>query len=414
MSRITALVILILLGLAALQSYRAHHLGAQLDALTVSRAIPVEDCAHVVGSLLMGDQPSFLDGVDSTGDEDAPGATDEYVRAIDQRDQERDPTDQKTARNWVAPVGQPSDKGAAEKRSSESKSRESARAKQEKGGNEPVLNAQLKRQTQNLLNRAQEALKLGDYQEAIDRLTECLQTDPSRREAYSSLARLYRKLGMSQEAMEVYGDWMANRSQDAAPHYQLASLYESVGMDKEALDQLLQFQQMTQGDVDAYPMVASLYRQLGLRQEEGAALQAWVSDVPNSLDGHRMLAQYYARIGDKPGAIAEYEVLAQLAPENAVMHAGLAGAYQRAARYEDAAAELVTAMNLQPGNGGVRLQLAQVYRQMGDLQAALDTYANVIADAPNSPEAAQAQQGIARIQRQLQPPSSPKPAKPKS
>jgi hypothetical protein len=49
-----------------------------------------------------------------------------------------------------------------------------------------------------------------------------------------------------------------------------------------------------------------------------------------------------------------------------------------------------------------RLQLAQVYQGMGDRESAFQTYGGIIADAPGSNEAVQAQRATNRLARQVQ------------
>ena len=58
-------------------------------------------------------------------------------------------------------------------------------------------------------------------------------------------------------------------------------------------------------------------------------------------------------------------------------------------------------MALRPGNLSALSQLAETQRQVGDYTAAIASYERVIAAEPGSQQAAGAERGIARIERDL-------------
>jgi tetratricopeptide (TPR) repeat protein len=385
-ARVNVGLIAALVVLCGVQTYRIHRLNEKAASITASVSLSSLDTGRTALSGEVVDDGAIADPDNPTASENGTDPTAEYARALEKREHEREGQNAEAGEEGAASRTKDSDKTSDK----------------EAGKQEEREKKELKRQTQSLLNRAQEAAKQGDYANAIDMLNDCLEMDPSRGDAYRQLSQIYHKLGMTDKEMETYAQWMSNRPDDAMPHYQQAALYKSLGMEKEALDQLRQFQQMTQGNVDAYPMAASLYRKLGMKQEEGNALYAWANAAPGSVDARRSLAQYYARIGDKPSAAAEYQALVGLAPANADAHSALASVYRGMKQFPEAQAELVTAMNLQPQNMSYRLQLAQVYQGMGDRESAFQTYGGIIADAPGSNEAVQAQRAINRLARQVQ------------
>lgn len=262
--------------------------------------------------------------------------------------------------------------------------------------------AEAERQAAKLAQRARSAIENGQYEDAVSLLEEALAADPSSRDAYRELAGLYQKMGYSDDALATYAEWSRNRPNDATPCYQQARLLSSLGRDGEALAQLQRFEQLSEGELSALPMAASLYRTLKMPAEEGVALSEWASAVPESPDARRALAQYYNRVGDKPGALSEYQAVAALVPANANAHRDLAQAYQRLRQYPEAQQELVTALSLRPNDMQTRLQLGQVQRQLGDAGGAVATYEGVMADAPGTVEARQAQRAINQVNRQLQ------------
>jgi tetratricopeptide (TPR) repeat protein len=257
------------------------------------------------------------------------------------------------------------------------------------------------RKSDQLVKQARSAMEQGNYDMAASFLQQGIDADPSNRDAYRQLGKLYQKLGMTQEAMDVYNQWMTNRPTDAVPYYEQARALIGMGQLADALPYVQQFQALTDGETSSYPMAASLYHQLKMPEQEAAALSGWVSQAPGSVEAHQAMAQFYSRNGDKPGALAEYQAVVQLTPQNAAAYRDLGQAYQRMQMYGDAQAALATAMNLQPQNMNIRLQLADAYRRGGQTDPALQTYYGILQDAPDSSAAAQARRNIDRIQRAL-------------
>ena len=255
------------------------------------------------------------------------------------------------------------------------------------------------------LNSAQSAAEKGSYDDAIAILRQGLEVDPTSRDLYRNLASLYSRLGQRDAELQTYADWSAHAPGEAPPHYDMARTYAAMGKGTEALQELSSFLNMTQGDLNAYPMAASVYRTLGMSSEEGTVLDAWRQQAPDALDARRVLADYYARTGDNQASLTEYQGIAQRLPEDADVHRNLSYAYRRLNMSQEAETEMGTAAALQPRNMSTQLQLAEMYRQSQKFDAALQTYAGVIAEAPNTPEGQQAQQSMVQLQRQIQPPA---------
>ena len=419
MSRITVLVIVILAGLLGLQTYRAHQFSQRLHE---SMAVTVP--AGATGGTA---DPGKFGSADLAGEADASDAKriemasasgldgDEgdiasRIEAMIKREKEKAEANGAVFEGKASKGnGGSSDPGDASAKSSKKSSEKSdKKSDKKKSGDDAVLQHEVKQ----MLRRASDAIEFGDYNGAIDLLQQSIETDPSGRESYRTLAKLYHKLGMANEEVQTYADWTAQHPNDATPHYEQARAYLALGMNSDAFNELQQFQQLSADDLNSYSMSASMYRQLGLRAEEGQALQAWAAEVPNSIDARAALAQYYRSTGNREAALAEYQVVAQLTPQNADAHRNLANVYRQLQRYDDAQNELVTAMNLQPANMNVRMDLGALYRQTHDYDAALQTYYGVITDVPESTYARQAQRAANQIERQMQKP--PKPPKPKS
>jgi tetratricopeptide (TPR) repeat protein len=253
-----------------------------------------------------------------------------------------------------------------------------------------------------LLNQSRAAIDNGDYGRALELLAKSLETDPTNRQAYRSLAQLQRNLGLPEAELETLREWMDAMPGDALPHYELAAAHARQGQYDEAVASLRQFQEISQGSGSSYPMAASLYRRLGMHDEEGAALMAWSAADPDAADAYRALGDYYRRNGDFASAIAEYQQVLDIQPGNYEAHVNMANAYSRMGQYPEAVSQYMSAIDLRPGDLGARRQLADTYRRIGDFPAAIDAYQSIIDIQPGSRQARLADRQITRIERQWQ------------
>ena len=262
-----------------------------------------------------------------------------------------------------------------------------------------------------LVEQAKQLFKSGDYEAARGLMMQSLEEDPKNRDAYRNLTQMQRRMGLVDEEMLTYQQWMENMPNDALARYLAADSFARNGYDAEARDYTAQFQAMSDGDLRAYPMTADLYRRLGLRAEEGATLQQWLSGVPQSPDAHRAMGEYYRRMGDYNAAVAEYQNVAMLTPNNPAAYVSMGNIYRQGGEYANAMVQYQQALALRPGNIDVIGQLAATQRQLGDLNGAINSYGQIIALEPGTRAAANAEQQINRIERQLaKPPPQPKPA----
>ena len=397
-------VIMALSCLLAVQTYRLHRVTEQRH----SAASPASK-AHADAGAGLSVPSEAVAAPAALPEDEEKVRLDSYLEKIERRDAEAEHKAGKTAgQSGSTGPDATSDSGKLGKKARKLATRAAAPGAAEDSDTPAAESKRKAADVQRLLKQAKEAMEQGDYQSALDLLNQSIQSDPTNTDSYRKLAKLYSTLGMTEEELQTYADWSAQRPDDASPYYQQARLLASLGRREEALPYLDWFQQMTSGEPAAYPMAASVYRQLNMRAEEGAMLQTWASTVPNSPDARRALAQYYGRAGDQAGAAAEYESLVQLTPDNARAYRELAQAYQRLQQFEAAQNTLVTAVNLQPDNIQLRLQLAQAYRQNGAVDASLQTYYDILAAAPGSPEAFRAERAIIRIEQQAQQSAKPK------
>ncbi|MCX5770816.1 MAG: tetratricopeptide repeat protein [Candidatus Hydrogenedentes bacterium] len=395
-------IILALSCLLAVQTYRLHRVTEQTPS--AASTAPKTQPDSTAGLSASGEAPADPTAL---SEDEEKARLDFYVEKLEQKDAEK--TSKLTDPSGTTPSDGASDLRKLAKKAQKQLARNTASSSRTEDGDTPAVKAKKKNaEIQRLIKQAKDAMDQGDYGRAAELLNQSIETDPSNTESYRKLAKLYSTLGMTDDELQTYADWSAQRPDDASPYYQQARLLASLGRRDEALPYLDQFQQMTSGEPAAYPMAASLYRQLDMRAEEGDILQTWASSTPNSPDAHRALAQFYARTGDRAGAAGEFEALVQLTPDNARAYRDLAQAYQRLQQFEAAQNALVTAVNLQPENIQLRMQLAQAYRQNGDIDAAIQTYYDVLAAAPGSPEAVQAERVIIRIEQQAQQNAKPK------
>ena len=407
---LAGVVIVALAVFSGVQTYRVHALNIRLASLASPAPAPAAHTERTaMGTRPVDKKPESAAAAKPPSPEEMAAAKE--AEALLQRQRERVKQLNAGASGAGAPgtagTSQPGVRAAADgtaksSNSADKKTDKDAKSDQNKGKRATSS------ETQSVLTRAQGAVEKGSYDDAISILQEGLKADPTNRDLYRSLASLYGRLRRYDAELQTYADWSAQAPNESAPHYDQARVYAALGKSPEALQELDRFLQMTQGDMNAFPMVASVYRALGMSAEEGTTLQTWAQQAPDALDVKRMLADYYARTGDSQASLVEYQGIAQRVPEDADTHRNLAYAYRRLNMTEQAETELATAAQLQPRNMSTQLQLGDLYRQSQKYDAALQTYQGIIANAPNTPEAQQAQQMMTQVQRQIQAAAPPK------
>lgn len=412
-TKVAYALIAVLVVFCAVQTYRVHELGLRLSSL--SSSVSVTD--HPVALRIdRGGQPAVREEhqAPASAKPEAPRepAAASNTEALLNRERERVRTIMANTSSKPAsetPEGtRKTEPQAPAHRTPDASGEKDASKQTDNKANKDMATDRKQAKTlagNEVLIRAQGAVEKGTYDDAVAILKQGLQDDPTSRNLNVMLAGLYHRLRQYDAELQTYLDWSAQSPGDAFPHYEAAQTYAILGRSPEALQELSHFldatQQVNKEDMSVYPMVASIYHSLGMSANEGAVLQTWAQQAPDQLDVRYALADYYSRTGDNQAALAEYQGIAQRVPMNADAHRNLANAYRRINMNQEAESEFTTAISLQPQNMYTRLQLADLYRQKQQLDAALQTYAEIVAAVPNAPEGQQAQQMIAQVQAQI-------------
>lgn len=376
---ITAAVSIALLGV---QSWRVHALKRELAQ---ARPTAHEDTAHTQGVVSV--EPTS----DSLQESEAPS----YSEGLS-----APPVDTKTS------TGNPVSAGpkATPINPRDAKAKPDAPIKKDAASASGSATAnQLPAQLRKGMAQASKAFSDGDYETALRILEDAVREFPGEPQAYASLAKMYSDLGLIDDAIKTYRDWTDTKPDDARAFLGAAGLYEALGMNQEALDHLARYERLKEGAPDGYAAAASMYRRLGMPDQELRSLTKWVDAAPTSPQAYLALGEYYRRNGDPANALIQYQQATALAPGNVTAHTSLASAYQQLGQLPNAQAELLAAVSIHPGDTSLQMRLADLYRRGGDLGSAIATYQNVIQQEPNSANALQASQQIARLQQQLNP-----------
>jgi regulator of sirC expression with transglutaminase-like and TPR domain len=412
---ITVFVITVLAAFSAVQSYRVHDLNRRLKlaaAASVSQPPKASVEKAVENDRFPALMPAKPEGTGQNTPASAPATKEVESMLLKERARlQSDIEQEKAGRPESAasgpavsetPAGDAAPGADTDAAGNAAVGKNAAKAAKRNAGRNPKQRAATTAEVRALLAQAQSAVENGTYSDAIAILKQGLQTNPASRDLYQTLAGLYRRLGQSDSELETYKAWSAQFPEEPSPHYDQARTLAAQGRGPESLQELDQYLNFAQEGINVFTMVASVYRALGMSAEEGNVIQTWVREAPNAIDAQRVLADYYARTGDTQSSLAEYQQIAQRKPEDADIRRNLANAYLRMNMNDQAAAELTTAIDLQPRNMSTRLQLGGVYRQNQQLEAAQQTFAGIVAAAPDSPEGQQAQRALREIQHQLQ------------
>jgi len=150
--------------------------------------------------------------------------------------------------------------------------------------------------------------------------------------------------------------------------------------------------------VPAAPPTASASTTPALDTERAAALERQANAEPGSATPRVQLAELYFDAERFDQAVPWYEAALKLDPANAEVSTNLALAYFATSQTDRALAQIDRSLAIDPQN--LKALFTQgVVRARGkqDLAGAAQSWERVVAVAPNSPEARQAQQGLDAI-----------------
>lgn len=192
---------------------------------------------------------------------------------------------------------------------------------------------------------------LGNWEKAVTKFKEVLESDPKNAAASYELARAYEALKDSDKAVAAAKNAVEWDPKNPWFKYYLADLYQKVDRDKDAADlyeQLVKMDQHNEGyyfkwayylvragkPAEAIKVYDQLEKMIGINEETtrhkqtlylgmgdykraGKEVQELVERFPKNLEYRHLLATFYDQTGDKAKATATYQEILKLDPNDA-------------------------------------------------------------------------------------------------
>lgn len=189
------------------------------------------------------------------------------------------------------------------------------------------------------------------------------------------------------EALVLAEQLAAEDSENVNGYIAIATIHERMGQYEEAEAALRAALELEPGDLTLYSRIARLHRTAGNREAEIALYQELLKDRPDHYATLVSLGEAQVAAGRVAEAIDTFRLVAGQYPDDNQILRRLASLYFAEQRYEEAGALLESAIAEQPISEELYYSLGQVQRAMGELDAALDSFAHITPGQPAYPEA---------------------------
>jgi tetratricopeptide (TPR) repeat protein len=230
-------------------------------------------------------------------------------------------------------------------------------------------------------------LELGDFESAVEMLSESVAESKSFAEAHVNLGFALAKLGRTQEALESMLAATRLHYDTVQVHMAIGDLYIELGGYEAAA---ASFRRATGSQGGSLSARYKLSLALLLAGEAGEARDVatdLVSQYPRHFDGHVVLGRARLALGDVQGAIEAFNQALWLRPGHYATRLDLANAYLAASEYDMAKSCLDEALAIYGGDAAAYMLLARVLEARGDVDGAREAALKSVRIAPTDPTA---------------------------
>jgi tetratricopeptide (TPR) repeat protein len=218
---------------------------------------------------------------------------------------------------------------------------------------------------------AQQPPSVETINNAIHEFEEILRIDPTERQSFVMLGRLYQIKGDRDKATQIYKQLLGVEPGSEEGVTALAKLHMDAGNYKEAVGLLEQFVTQRPDSDSALQTLGEAYSEL---QEYSKAADAYkrASDLdPDDIEIKKAEAEAYYRADRVDDAVKLYQDLTKAAPDDGLSLLRLGQLYRRQAKYDLARQYLQKAAQSFPDNVEVQFNLVMLDHDEGRLEDAL-------------------------------------------
>ncbi len=211
--------------------------------------------------------------------------------------------------------------------------------------------------------------------DAVDAAQKSVKADPDNVDAHKILAAIYTSLISESNSNQPVTEEQVNLAlhefeeivridpTDRQSFLMLGRLYQAKNDDKKAEDIYKRFLGMEPGSEEGVTALARLHLDAGNNKEAAELLENFVKDHPDADRALDSLAQAYASLEQFDKAAATYRKALELDPDNVDIKKSLAQALFFDDKYDDAANMYLDLLKTDANDGLALLRLGQIYRE---------------------------------------------------
>lgn len=231
-----------------------------------------------------------------------------------------------------------------------------------------------------LYSRSRLASLEGDYVLALNCLREAIEQDPSSAFLYSAMAENKLKIGQVQEALENINRAIKLDPSFREPYVMAGVLMASAGKDTEAVGYLRTAIKLDPSKEDAYLHLAVSLTRMFEYEEAVATLKSLVKQNPESVLGYYYLGRSYSQMKLYRDAVGYFKKSIELRPEFSQAAIDMAASYEALGDYTKAIEIYHDLLDEDESRTAVQQRLIQLLIQQRRFQEALE-YLNQSAES---------------------------------
>ena len=226
----------------------------------------------------------------------------------------------------------------------------------------------------------------GQYDFAVNELTETLVIDPSDLEACFALGNTYIAQGKHKEALRIFKR-IENETPDFGPelYYNIGMSYKALGYPQLALDYLNLALEEDPSYYECLEVIGRLHLEADRLIEAGKAFTEVIQFDPANINAHHTLGVIHSKEQRWDKAIAEWETVLSLAPNTDEALRELGWALNMVGEYEKAVTAPKRAIDMNPHNLQARIDLGAVFMSNLKFEEAVEEWEKVRREDPANP-----------------------------
>ncbi|EKD28140.1 MAG: TPR Domain containing protein, partial [uncultured bacterium] len=227
----------------------------------------------------------------------------------------------------------------------------------------------------------------GDYEKAIAKYNEALNTWPFHAETIKAIGLVYAKQGKYEDALKFYEKLKAKRPNDLNVLNSLSLVYRLKGDNKAALDVLTSEIEIDPSKARPRLDASDVLSELGRGEDAVAILESGLNTVIDKFDIYFKLAKIYRKEKNIESAIKYIQSCLEIQPENIEVLTYMGLVLFSQGNLKEAVSYLKKAIAFDLANVPARLTLAEIYISNGEMKEATEELKKILVIDPINKDA---------------------------